>query len=128
MATLAEQVQGERMARIVLSMIAEGLLNKQIAYELGVSEARLAATRREQGRLIDAIEALNGYSATLAGDGAEFSTRLDESGYSQVKSRRTASSSMLPYTLSRTSMPFSISRSPLPSSLLARKVATSMIS
>ena len=34
---------------------------------------------------VAAIEALNGYSATLAGDGAEFSTRLDESGYSQVK-------------------------------------------
>ena len=34
---------------------------------------------------VSAIEALNGYSATLAGDGAEFSTRLDESGYSQVK-------------------------------------------
>lgn len=34
---------------------------------------------------VAAIEALNGYSATLAGNGAEFSTRLDESGYSQVK-------------------------------------------
>ncbi len=32
-----------------------------------------------------AIEALNGYSATLAGDGAEFDPALDESGYSQVK-------------------------------------------
>lgn len=32
-----------------------------------------------------AIEALNGYSASLAGDGVEFYTTLDESGYSQVK-------------------------------------------
>lgn len=31
-----------------------------LAHYLGVSEARLAATQREQGRLIDAIEALNG--------------------------------------------------------------------
>ncbi len=34
---------------------------------------------------ISAIEALNGYSASLAGDGVEFYTTLDESGYSQVK-------------------------------------------